>query len=381
MKAHISRAIATLGASLLGLGVIGCGPEFDPPTELTSLRIMGVQKDKPYVAPGDQVKFTMLWHDGSPQAGAKDRQVNIMWLDACVNPPGDSYAACFEQIGVKGKCYQDALASGGDTEACGFHLGTGPEYTLAFPAGGEPWLGGKPVLHPNQDPKWPDYAVGYVFFALCAGTPSIEPTGIACRDADGKLLDSDDAVIGYSAVYSFAQTTLGQPRSEPYLNGNPVMTGFKISHEEVSDVTCIDADCLGTCADGDCENRPPTDPVDCDTHPGLCVAACKDDGDIEKCPAIGLMPLIDTELTVENDDVTNGAYGRGFLEQQWIDYYSTRGRFRSATKLLNDATTGLNAKYYTDFFAPKAKGPVQVWAVVHDNRGGQAWAGITIQVQ
>lgn len=325
---------------LLALAALGCGPEFDPPTELKSLRILAVQKDKPYAEPGDEVKLTMLWHDGSPQAAAMGRKVNIMWLDACLNPPGDAYGACALQIGEKATCFERELASGGDPESCGFHVGTGPDYTLTFPAGD--------VHRPSQDPKWPEYAVAYVFFALCAGTPNIEPTGIACRDANGTLLDSDDAVIGYSAVYSFAQTAGGAPRSEPYTNGNPVLTGFNFGHDgDLADQTCLGEACLGSCANDDCENLPPTDPVDCDQHPKLCIAACKDDGDIEKCPGVDLKPLVDVEATVEKDDVTNGAYGRNFLEQQWIDYYSTRGTFRSATKLLNDATTGVNEKYHT----------------------------------
>ena len=49
------------------LGVFGCGAEFDPPTEIKSLRVFGVQKDLPYARPGETVSLTLSWHDGSPK--------------------------------------------------------------------------------------------------------------------------------------------------------------------------------------------------------------------------------------------------------------------------------------------------------------------------
>jgi hypothetical protein len=395
MNALHSLRFALLTA-LFAAGTLGCGPEFDPPTELKSLRVLAVQKDKPYAEPGDEVTLTMLWHDGSPEADDEDRRVNITWLHACVNPPGDAYSGCFEQIGRRGACLEAAQASlenddpddDVDPASCGpFELGFGPKFTITIPRDGDPGVE-RPVLHPSQDPFMPPYGVSYVFFALCAGTPSVDAGGISCRDASGKALESDDFVLGYSAIYSFSRKIQDPAQSapslidkdEPYLNQNPVTTGFHVGSADVTEVSCVGDACLGSCEGADCENLAPPAAVDCETYPALCIAPCPDDGDIEACPPTNLRPIIDKELTVELDEVTNGAYKRRFLEQQWIDYYSTKGTFRSAVKLLNDATRGYNPEHGTQFYAPKESGPVQIWAVIHDNRGGMSWVGTTLQI-
>jgi hypothetical protein len=398
MNAPHFRSFALLATLVAGFGALGCGPEFDPPTEIKTLRILGVQKDRPYAEPGDEVNFTMLWHDGSPKAADENRQVNIAWLDACVNPPGDAYSGCFEQIGQRGACIEAAQASPDDElrpEDCGpFHVGFGPKFSITIPRDGDPGVM-PPVLHPSQDPFVPPYGVSYVFFALCAGTPGIEAGGITCRDTTdtssdprGRKLDSENFVLGYSAVYSFARKIQDPAQSapslidrdEPYLNHNPFATGFLVGPADVTDVSCVGDACLGSCGDAGCENLPLPAQVDCDTHRTLCIAPCAEDGDIAECPPTNLRPIIDKALVVEPDEVTNGAYKRGFLEQQWIDYYSTKGAFRSPTKLLNDATRGFNPDHGTQFYAPKESGPVQIWAVIHDNRGGMSWVGTTLHI-
>jgi hypothetical protein len=40
---------------------------------------------------------------------------------------------------------------------------------------------------------------------------------------------------------------------------------------------------------------------------------------------------------------------------------------------VNDATRGWNEKNEAEYTAPAEPGPVRVFAVVHDNRGGVAW--------
>jgi hypothetical protein len=42
-------------------------------------------------------------------------------------------------------------------------------------------------------------------------------------------------------------------------------------------------------------------------------------------------------------------------------------------RLVNDAQTGWNADYGTEFRAPSTKGPMFIWAVVQDSRGGEQW--------
>jgi hypothetical protein len=60
-------------------------------------------------------------------------------------------------------------------------------------------------------------------------------------------------------------------------------------------------------------------------------------------------------------------------EQVWVSYYATSGTFKSSTRLINDATRGWNEDNATEFTAPAEPGPVRLFAVVHDNRGGVDW--------
>jgi len=403
-KLLFALALGGLGA----LAPLGCGATFDPPTEIKTLRILGVQKDKPYAEPGDVVKLSMLWHDGAQPilvldaaggqagdgasvgvGGAADmgagpvntskRKVNVTWLGGCLNPPSDSYSGCLAQ-------YAQAFAAGAvtpvdgvaaaDLPASGITFGTGAEFSVKIPTEADL---GKPgsVLHASQDPRLPYYGLSYVFFALCAGqlAPGDEHFPLHCLDENGQNLGPDDFVLGYSAIYFFERG----PSGEPYLNANPQTTGLKFGPADVTPVTCFGESCLGSCTDGVCENRP-AEAVNRDQFPTLFMPACKEDGDPAKCPPHDLRLDIDP-TTFEPDEVTNDSYGRGFREQMWLDYYSTRGRFRSATKLLNDATRGYNDQNGTQFYAPKAPGPVELWVVLHDNRGGVSWAGTTLMIE
>jgi len=371
----------TLSCSAL----LGCGVEFDPPTEVKSLRILGVQKDKPYAQQGDAVSFKMLWHDGSPKVDATDptkRAIEIGWFGPCINPPFDSYAACGQALQVQ---------SANDDPSDDLVIGAGATFQVHVPERSD-------LLHANQDPKQPPYAVMYVFFAACAGKlgPSTDPTFPAgCYAASDTSfatpLGSDDFVAGYSAIYVFE-------KDRDYRNANPVIGGFVVNTSPVNDaaVVCEGDACLGTCDDGGvdgsagpCHNAPPlVDDSDadavaayCTAYPKYCVPPCADDGDPIECPGYDVHPSMDRSQNSEPDQITNENYGHNYGEQMWIDYYSSRGALGSATKLLNDATSGWNSGYGTNFYAPSKKGAVSVWAAVHDNRGGVAWAGTTIVVR
>jgi hypothetical protein len=53
MSKHLSqsRVLRVASAAALALVLSGCGPQFDPPSKLQSLRILAVKKDEPYLAP------------------------------------------------------------------------------------------------------------------------------------------------------------------------------------------------------------------------------------------------------------------------------------------------------------------------------------------
>jgi len=377
----MSRRTSTLlGACFASVLALGCGATFDAATEIKSLRILGVQKDKPYALPGEKVNLSLLWYDAT-DAGTTEppRPVQIRWLGGCLNPPADSYQGCFAE-------YAAALTEPTAPFAAGFSQGSGATFSVTMPTDATAGPFG-PVLHPSQDLQLGPYGLSYVFFSVCAGTlvpaPSDKQFPLRCVDDNGTDLGPNDFVLGYTAIYMFGPP----PGGGVYRNADPVIGGFNFGQKDVTDAACFGDDCLGTCAVDPasheitgCFNKTDPADIDCDLWPSLCIPSCKDDGDQLKCPKHEISLSIDPH-TFEQDQVTNDAYSKMYLEQMWIDYYSTAGKFKSGTKLLNDATTGWNNENFTDFFAPSATGLARVWVVVHDNRGGVSWAGTTLKIQ
>ncbi len=341
--------VATCALSLVS--ALGCGPEFDASNELKTLRVLGVKKDKPYALPGEQVGLQLLWHD---PAGRTD--VQRAFVGGCVNPPGDLYYGCFEQYAQ--------LAARGELA-----LGLGDTFEVTLPAD---IISSRAA---EAEPGQPAYGLYIVFFAACAGTLSFDTAAVGratsgseglpirCLDADGKPLGSDDFIVGYSSIYSF----------EEAVNTNPAFAlddagqgRFEVAGESLV------ADCVGEA----CQGAPPVE-VDCDAEPARCVEACKDDGDAS-CPDIEVKPEI--VQNAEQDDVSSRLFGTKVSEQMWVNYYVDRGGM-SEVRLVNDTSSGWNAKYRGELHAPKAAGPLQMWAVVHDNRGGMDFTRITLGVK
>jgi hypothetical protein len=368
MAPRTTRSALFLALSL-GACVSGCGPEFDPQAKIDSLRVLAVQKDRPYAHPGDEVNLEILWSDGSEDAG---RPIEIAWLSGCHNPLGDLYAGCF--------------ANGGSPE-----VGVGDRFSFTVPTD---IITSRP---PPPDPRQPPYGLSYVFFAACAGTLDVAVGGqgfpLKCEDASGNALGSDEFVAGYTAIYTY----------DSYRNGNPIVRGLSLDGKPLSG-GCVDSGSaaaaesedlgalLGRAAEGASSGSAASPPVVCDsslnpdpqdepdcTLPGApCITA----------PPPGSFYREDFEIrpevyraSIEDDEITKDAYDRDYEEQMWINYYISRGELRSDVRLLNDATTGLNEEFSTFFYPSHDPGPITLWAVVHDNRGGTAWARGTLWVQ
>lgn len=342
------RAVGALGV-LTGLG---CGPQFDPSNEIKTLRVLAVKKDKPYAQPGDEVNLQLLWHDPK---GRKDSEVQRAFIGGCVNPPGDLYYGCFQAFGQTG-------------EAGGLPpVGAGDKFQVTLPSD---IISSRRDLEPGQS----RYGVYIVFFAVCAGTldfdtaPAAGSTGseglpLHCLDADKQPLGSEDFVVGYTTIYSF----------EGASNNNPSFTVDEAGAGEfLVEGKAVPADCVGDA----CQGFPAVE-VDCDETPERCVKACADDGDLS-CPAIDVQPAIDK--LIEQDDVSTALFGETTTEQMWVNYYIDRGGI-SEVRLVNDTNSGWNEKYRGELRAPKEAGPLQVWAVVHDNRGGMEFARVTLGVK
>jgi len=411
-------------AVALGVGAAACGVELDSPAEVDSLRILGVRKNPPYAAPGEDVELSMLWYDGTLDDG-QPRQTDVerVWIGGCTNPPGDFYYGCAPNVlftlaalraaqegfseqelmdvaaqfaDVKSESeLVDALRSlpfdfegpllepGVPTEPLAFgQFGVGDRFTLSVPTD---------VIARFPENREP-YGVMFPFFAACAGTLYVsldvldQVVPLECRDEYDKVLGSDDFVLGYASVYAY----------ENLQNSNPTITGF-----EVGDVTldasspflCIDEDCLVPdeplavgeactrhleCASEYCDGGVCAEAVEpaCDEEDVPCIDPCADDGDVTKCDTIPIRPLLDRDQVAE-DDPLSSVGGETSEEQIWVNYHVDQGGVANVVRLVNDSTKGWNEDYGTELAAPaghSVRSSMYVWAVVRDNRGGASWA-------
>jgi hypothetical protein len=391
-----------LGLLALG-GLPSCAPEFEPASELNSLRMLAVQKDKPYARPGDEVRLQLLWHDATSEPS---REIQIQWLAGCYNPAADLFASCFSDLGPDGlpgtsqvvasQTSTDAgvdagvlalaadagivtLADGGsdagapiegaptlsipfDEQVLGggdfqIKTGYGEHFSFRMPSA---IVSSRP--HSPSDPS-PPYGLAYVFVALCAGELRLEASQggfpLACYE-NGQRRDSRDFVAGYTAVYAYADGAI--------TNANPRFDGLELKGE-AADVDCIGAACSGLIAPASAEQGQ--------CSPQNTVQRCADE---KHCDPIAIKPLIDQSLPAENDAVLSRIRGSQFAEQMWINYYADRGKLGRDLRLLNDATTGWNPQYAGEY-KPTEAGTAHIWAVAHDNRGGTEWLRTTVCVE
>ncbi len=387
---------APIIALALAFAAVGCGPQFDPSSKLNSLRILGVTKTNAagegasYARPGETVNLTMLWHDASKKA---PRTVRSVWVSGCFDPPGDLYYGCFQQL------YDAAQSAGAGAGDAGAPDGGAPPSvpsttgvnTSTFSVDIPTTLAstGQSILKPSSDPTQPDYGLAYVFFAICAGNlGTIQPTTegefpVTCTDAAGNRLGSDDFVAGYSSIYVY----------DGYRNKNAALfPTFSFNGKKDTPADCTGDECVVKACSlglpdpatmGGCNepaDLPVTTPIDCGSGDVRCIPHCNDDGGAN-CPEYGIKPNIDRANSDEIDEITQKTRGETLHEQMWVRYFATDGSLKSQVRLVNDAKAGWNEDYGTSFRAPKKTGPVTVWAVVQDNRGGASWSRLSLMVQ
>lgn len=338
---------ALLGASAAGVVATaiggGCGAPFDEPSDVSELRILAVVADKPYAAPGDEVKLDMTYHDGlgasDPDAG--ERPVQITWIGGCFNPTGDQYFGCFESLrkAFEGVTGPDDLPEG--------LFGFGPSFTLKLPAD---LVSSRPV--PDTGPQ---YGMAIVFFAACAGQlrplTGDEGTGragsfpLGCFDtATGKRLDSDSFVPGYTQIYAFA---------DGRTNANPPVAAIT-----------MDGTTLAENPDKDPE-VPPCKLTDEERRAQGCDAKKPED----ECKTF----VFDVAMKpgfAETDPDAALQDGKKLTEAVWVDYFADGGDFDSSIKLVNDPQAGEIDDHSSRWVPPAEPGRVNLWAVVHDARGG-----------
>jgi len=195
---------------------------------------------------------------------------------------------------------------------------------------------------------------------------------IVCKDASGQYLGADDFVAGYTSIYSYYSVT----------NTNPAINGFFLDdqfRQTGLEGVCVGADCT----------LPQLHPSEAEGQAMPRIAACADDG-AEKCPVHRIQVGIpDCTVSYQTDPVAHCAeqdglaalQGSSLGEQMWVRYFSERGTIQAAVRLLNDARRGWNDDFGAKLRAPKDKGPMFVWAVVQDSRGGEQWVRQTVFVE
>src|SRR5688572_10493493 len=83
--------LSAAAAWLAALALSGCDAEFDPGTQVDSLRVLAMRADAPFAHPGDTVHLSALSYD--PLA----RPIQWAWA-ACPSPVGSSVEDCLAQV-------------------------------------------------------------------------------------------------------------------------------------------------------------------------------------------------------------------------------------------------------------------------------------------
>ena len=316
----------------------GCrAATFDPPSKIESVRIFAMRADKPYAKPGDTVNMEVLAYDGRP---AKAAPMKVYWIPVpCIDPPGDSYYACYPGFGV--------LPVGVDV---GPLLTAGTTFSFTMP---------QDVITKHSKRSGAVDAVpnglAVVFTIACAGhveyipakvggPPNALPLG--CFDANEAQLGADDYAFAYSLVYSFTDRT----------NANPVIDHVTFSGADIDPAVGITvAHCGSAAADANgAVNRSgcPTFPIDISVP----------------------------DASWEDDPGSVDANDNPLKESLRVQYYLTDGKMANDTINLFDPRSGRIADTHDDLTAPALAGENVLWAVVRDNRGGTTWFTVPMHV-
>jgi hypothetical protein len=348
--------LAALAAGALASPAIssGCAATFVPISEIDALRVLAVTVDKPYPAPGEEVTFKMEFYDGyvdpnDPDAPA--RNVQIIWLGGCFDPPDDAYFGCYPQLAEV-----FSSLSPGQLPPPGL-VGLGPSFTLKIP---------DDIITRRPEPRsGPHYGIAYVFFVACAGEIRpipVESTGragsfpLGCFDANGNRLGAEGFVPGYTQIYSF---------EDGRTNQNPVVNGFTIDGETVEEGLEHEVKVQRCEIRDDERDLPPS---------------CAREDPYTACKSYNLDVDVGEELA-EIDPDAESLDGTQLREVVWVGYFAEKGSFEGSITLLNDAKTGLTDGHEVKWLPPETPGRVSLWAVVRDARGGATVLQRYVQVE
>ncbi len=322
-------------------------PDFDSPSEVTGLRILGLQASSPLGVPGEELVLDALWVDARP---AEDDEVVSAWFPGCVNPQFGALQPCVDDL-------NDLDREPGADWPEEFAPVLGDRFETTVNAG---LLAGRE-----------EYGIQYFFFAVCRGSrfefaPSQHETvPIICRDAEGDPVDPPDFRVGFRTVTAI-------PEPPPVRVGNPEIIGFDVDGV-LYEPHCLGAECIGfqqpNCEERNCPQFEPIDPEDeCDSQEAP-----------EECEATRFRVLIDEESL--NIDWVLSTSGELQGAETYARYYITGGEVTPESDLLYSGGAWGDDDGWDDEnqAAVWSEEDVFLWAVVHDAAGGSAWAGLGIR--
>jgi hypothetical protein len=345
-------ALATISAPAFASG---CAAGFAPQSLVNGLRVLAVEADRPYAKPGDKVTFQMTYHDGfvNPDDPGASRQVSVLWLGGCFDPPGDAYYACYASIQNQlGSLFSSSFDPETDLPAllASGLIGIGNQFSITLP---EDIVSRRPKPAGNA----PHYGIAYVFFLACAGEiRPVPPEGdseagsfpIGCFVPGTKQrLGADSFVPGYTQVYAFADGRSNQ---------NPAIEGLTLDDKAIPEG---EIPVVGRCGISQDDRLGP---------PG-----CGRPDPFEECKShtIDIILPKDDGLVAEIDPDAKQPDGSPLRESVWVDYFTEKGTFKADIKLVADSVEGVQNTHDVEWIAPPDPGPVRIWAVIHDARGGQ----------
>jgi hypothetical protein len=279
------RSLGRLSAPaawLATLALTGCDPDFDPGTQVDSLRVLAMRADAPFAHPGDTVHLSALSYD--PAA----RPIQWAWA-ACLGALGSSVENCLEQLGADAAAGELILLAQGEGV---------DNIDVPLPADA---LEGIPLQARSQ-------AFAGIVSVACPGNLEVLSidTRIPFRCTDpqsGAELDLHDMVVSVKRLY-FRETEVNQ---NPVID-NILFDGEVWPSDEIKEVDgCISDD--------------------------FTYDDCKDTGH-----------EISTLVSPDSFEAGSDEFGRSFSENLIIQHYNTDGMFKDEVRLANHPETKWSAR-------------------------------------
>jgi hypothetical protein len=319
----VRTIVSRLGLSwffgLAALAVTACGETFDPASRISDLRLIAVQADKPYAAPGERVELTTLSHEPF------GRPITWGWA-TCVKPDETTVAACLAKI------VEDARATGQLPLTMGPGLSSFATTVPADVLDGVPQAAAGNVL------------VG-VLTVACPGALSVrDPRTLARGELPFRCLDASTAEELTFDRYAVAVKRIYVRRVDRNLNPPPpavTWDGLPWAEGDVKEVAA-------------CKNSPTRAIDDCDGG--------------ERHDLSAVVPSEAAESGMSE-------LGAPFAEDVVIQYYASDGLFESDGRTREEPRTKWAAR------ASSIGKEQTLWFVVRENRGGVSWTMRRVRVR